>query len=220
MASIIDYIETAQIKATTLYSKWGQSYRTHDIQDLTQELLVVAWLAMGTFDSAKDASLKTWINRKMDYYIQEFVRQQKTRKVHIEYVGDLYDLHQYVEEYHQARRIIFDRELSSVYEQLTPKQKTILRYKIDGYTHAEIAEKMGYRDNSAVAHQWKDIVKLIIKAKINEEMADAAHSPSLMKEKEKEIDTAANPQEYYFNQFWKNLPQNKKKSASEDTENK
>lgn len=209
--SILDYIETAQIKASSLYSNMGQSYRSHDIQDLTQELLIVAWLAMGTFDTTKDATLKTWINRKMDYYIQEFVRQQKNKKLHIEYVGDLTDLNKYMDEYHEARRIIFDQELSSIYEQLTPKQKTILRYKIDGYTHTEIAEKLGYKDNSAIGHQWKEIVKLIIKNKINEEMADIAHTPSLLKEKKT---GPTNAQEYYFNQFIKKLPQNKEKDPS------
>lgn len=214
MNSITDYIETAEIKATSLYSSWGQSYRLHDIQDLTQELLVVAWLAMGTFDDKKEATLTTWINRKMDYFIQEFVREQKTRKVHIEYVGDLYDLHRYVEEYHQARRIIFDQELSAVYSQLSPKQKTILRYKIDGYTHEEIAQMMGYKDNSAVGHQWQQIVRLIIKAKINEEISKNGHPKTNGKR------GPANAQEYYFNQFMNKLPQNKKKDDSEPTQSK
>lgn len=207
-SSIIDYIETAQIKASSLYSSLGQSYRHHDIQDLTQELLVVAWLAMGTFDSTKEATLKTWINRKMDYYIQEFVRQQKSKKIHIEYVGDLYDLNKYMDEYHEARRIIFDQELAFVYEQLTPKQKTLLRYKIDGYTHEEIAQRLGYKDNSAIGHQWKEIVRLIIQSKIKEEMGNGTKGATQP------------PQEYYFNEFIKNLPQNKEKSSSQEPDNK
>ncbi len=217
MASIIDYIETAQIKATSLYSRWGQSYRTHDIQDLTQELLIIAWLAMGTFNSGKDATLKTWINRKMDYFIQEFVRQQKNKKIQIDYVGSLNDLHKYIEEYEETRSIVFDRELSAVYEKLTPKQKSILRFKIDGYTHAEIAEKLGYQDNSAIGHQWKAIVKLIIKSKINEEIADLAHTPSRLKEKKT---PPANAQEYYFNEFMKGMPKSKKKDPPQDADKK
>jgi len=206
MASITDYVETAEIKATSLYSNIGQSYRYHDIQDLTQELLVVAWLAMGTFESNKDATIATWVNRKMDYYIQEFVREQKNKKIQIEYVGDLWDLNKYIEEYQQARRVIFDQELALVYDTLTPKQKTILRHKIDGYTHEEIAEKLGYKDNSAIAHQWKHIVKLIIKAKINEEIAEKAPH----KESKTPNPHPDKVQEYYFNEFLKKLPQNKK----------
>jgi len=208
MATVVDFVETAEIKATTLYSGMGQSYRYHDIQDLSQELLVVAWLAIGSYDPSKEASLNTWVNRRMDYYIQDFVREQKNKKIHIEYVGDMWDLHEYVEEYQQAQKIVFDKDLAEVFAALTDKQKTILKYKIEGFTHEEIAEKMGYKDNSAIAHQWKQIVQHIMKTKINDKLSER-FSSSVPKN---------TLQEHYFDEFLKNLPKNKKKTDPQDAE--
>lgn len=210
MNRVEDYIETAEIKATTLYSGIGQSYRFHDIQDLTQELLIVAWLAIGTYDPAKEASLKTWVNRKMDYFIQDFVRDEKNRKIHIEYVGDLWDLYQFVEEYQAARSLVVNEDMEEIYELLNPKQQDILRLKLEGYTHEEIAEKLGYSDNSGVAHQWKLIAKEIMGLKMRSNRngnGQPTHKPLEDKDEEELAD--------YFKQFWDNLPQNRGESTPE-----
>lgn len=201
MTRVEDYIGTAEIKATTLYSSMGQSYRFHDIQDLTQELLVVAWLAIATYDAAKEASMKTWVNRKMDYFIQDFVREEKNRKIHIDYVGDLWDLYAFAEKYKGAHTIVLGQKLDEVFELLNDKQKEILKLKIEGYTHEEIAEQLGYSDNSGVAHQWKQIADIIVAVK-----------------NDKGDEVVKNPQERYFQEFWKNLPQNKGFFSSEEPE--
>lgn len=214
MHRVEDFLETAEVKATTLYSSWGQSYRYHDIQDLSQELLIVAWLAIGTYDAAKEASVNTWVNRRMDYFIQDFVREEKNKKIQIEYVGDMWDLYEFVEEYQAARRLVFTDSLDEIYALLNDRQKKILQMKLEGYTHEEIAEQMGYSDNSGVAHQWKLIVARILEVK--EKEGYSVHPNGNPKATTSNNRNSIRPASDYFKEFWEKLPQNKPKKPPED----
>jgi AraC-like DNA-binding protein len=132
-----------------------------------QDLLLVALKAIEEFDPLRDCSLKTWVNLKMDYHIQEVKRKVATSPVRIEYVGDLHDLFLFVQRYRFYGTVFHCGEVAFIYDRLTQKQRDILDLKLQGYTYAEIAEKLGYSDHSGVIRQWGKIAALLNEEKSN-----------------------------------------------------
>lgn len=170
MHIIEEFVDVARIKAARLYKSVGQSYRIHDIQDLAQDLLVTAWKAIKEFNPLKGCSIKTWINLKMDYHIQEHKRKAARCPIRIEYVGDLHDLYIFVQRYRFYGTVFKMSEIAFIYDRLTKRQHEILDMKLQGYTNQEIAERLGYRDHSGVVRQWTKISSLIREEKKRQEV--------------------------------------------------
>lgn len=156
------FIPTANIKATRFFNEIGLGYFHHDIMDLKQELMIVAWLAIGTFKKDRLCSLNTWVNKKMDFFILDFKREYVKRRIKIEYVGDIMDLQLLADTQHASnagKAPMLDME--AVYAQLDTKMQKILKLYLDGYTQQEIASQLEYKDNSGVAKQLMKIRKLL-----------------------------------------------------------
>lgn len=161
MQLVESFVDTARIKAARFFKGVGQSYRIHDIQDLAQDLLITAWKAIGEFNPLKGCSMKTWVNRKMDYRVMEFTRKAARCPIRIEYVGSLHDLHLFVQRYRFYGTVFRMGEIAFIYDRLTGRQREILDLKLQGYTNREIAGKLGYSDHSGVVRQWAKIAALV-----------------------------------------------------------
>ncbi len=152
------FVPVARIKAHRLYNDLGLGWMTHDIEDLCQELILVAWLAVSSFEPDRLCSLNTWVNRKMDYFLLDYKRAYARRRIRIEYVGDLTDLQKLADSHQAVQRPdgrLFDwNELAGM---LDPKLRTILGLYLDGLTQDEIAAQLRYKDNSGVARQLKKL---------------------------------------------------------------
>lgn len=170
MHTVEAFVDTARIKAARLYKSVGQSYRIHDIQDLSQELLITAWNAIEGFNPLRECTMNTWVNRKMDYYIKEFKRKTASCPIRIEYVGDIHDLHLFVERYRFYGTVFKISEIAFIHELLTVRQRKILDLKLQGYTNQEIGLKLGYSDHSGVVRQWKKIASIIREEKSRQEV--------------------------------------------------
>ena len=172
MKDDLQQFHTAAIsKAARLFSELGRGYMTHDIEDLRQELLLVAWLANSSYRPDRLCSLNTWVNRKMDYFILDYKREYIKRRVKLEYVGDLFDLQKIIDARgaHPAHGsgLINMEELG---EHMDERMKTVLALYLDGYTQKEIAHQLDYSDNSGVARQLlriRQIISRMLRNKLN-----------------------------------------------------
>lgn len=125
-------------------------------EELVQDAFVRAWEALGTFRG--DSAFGTWLHRIAVNLLLADARAARRRALRVAIDADLRGLAQGAAADgpapaadHEARL-----DLAHAIQRLPPGARTVfLLYDVAGYTHAEIAERLGLAEGTCKAHLFR-----------------------------------------------------------------
>jgi RNA polymerase sigma-70 factor, ECF subfamily len=188
-----DLIKRAQADDTDAFCSLAERYarriyllafhychNAQDAEDLSQEVWLKAYQALGTFRS--DSSFYTWLRR---ITINSFLNHQRSisfrRPVHtilvqltdVEYENsDLFPDSRIAAEETIYNKVLFESVLSALGE-LTPSQRLVFLLRhYEGMSYDEIANAMGCSTGTVKKAVWRALAKLRAKLNAGEDASD------------------------------------------------
>ena len=157
--SHIDFQKVMDIidKKVSFYGLQNRSlYTKEDLEDLRQEINIKVYRNLNSFDPAKKASLKTWVNRIAENVLKDaFKAKMKRKSFYGDPISHNKDDDEYVRpcfgsyrgnEFETDRGLCFKENMSYIrqaFDSLPRQYREILRFDVEEYSTAEIADMLG-----------------------------------------------------------------------------
>jgi RNA polymerase sigma-70 factor (ECF subfamily) len=136
-------------------ARLGRPLNEHDIEDVSQEVLVLIWNKLGTF--AGLSTLESWVYRFTSFELMNAVRRKRTRQR----VGEL-DSDPAVALAPDSRTRLMEYEhLYRALERLEPVDAHVIRLKhFQGLSFEEIGTRLSIPVNTAKTKYYRGVLKL------------------------------------------------------------
>lgn len=136
-------------------ARLGRPLNEHDIEDVSQEVLVLIWNKLGTY--AGLSTLETWVYRFTSFELMNAVRRKRTRKRVVELEHE-----PAVTTPDDARRRFLEYEhLHRALGRLESIEADVIRLKhFEDLTFEEIATRMSMPANTAKTKYYRGLIKL------------------------------------------------------------
>jgi len=136
-------------------ARLGRPLNDHDIEDVSQEVLVLIWNKLGSF--AGLSTLETWVYRFTSFELMNAVRRKRTRQR----VGEL-DADPAVQSAPDSRTRLMEYEhLYRALDRLEPVDAHVIRLKhFQGLSFEEIGARLSIPVNTAKTKYYRGVEKL------------------------------------------------------------
>ena len=136
-------------------ARLGRPLNEHDIEDVSQEVLVLIWNKLGSFGGL--STLETWVYRFTSFELMNALRRKRTRQR----VSEL-DCEPAVVPFADSRTRLLEYEhLHQALERLEPSEADVIRLKhFQELTFEEISERMSMPANTAKTKYYRGLEKL------------------------------------------------------------
>jgi RNA polymerase sigma-70 factor (ECF subfamily) len=136
-------------------ARLGRPLNEHDLEDLSQEVLVLIWGKLGAFQGL--STLETWVYRFTTYELMNAVRRKRTRQR----VGPLEDEPAVTPPSDAQARLLEYEHLHRALERLEPLCADVIRLKdFQGLTFEEIAARLHIPANTAKTKYYRGLERL------------------------------------------------------------
>lgn len=136
-------------------ARLGKPLNAQDIEDVSQEVLVLIWSKLDTF--AGLSTLETWVYRFTSFELMNALRRKRTRQR----VGELESEPAVTPRDDSRTRLMEYEHLHRALERLDPKEADVIRLKhFQELTFEEIGERLSMPTNTAKTKYYRGLERL------------------------------------------------------------